>query len=146
MKKLYYSAFTYLIVALMSGVAWREITKILDVQSNTALGKVHTHLFTLGFMIFLILVVFEKLFSITYDSKFSTFFVFYHIGVSITAICMFVRGLTSILVQKGNFQVSDRLDASISGMSGMGHMAIMVALIILMLILKKPILKDTESS
>ena len=146
MKKLYYSAFTYLILALLTGIIWREITKILDVHTNTPLGSVHTHLFALGFMLFLILIIFEKLLSITADSKFTIFFVFYHIGLGLTASCMFVRGLTSILVEKGDFILSDGLDSSISGMAGMGHMAVTVGLIILMLILKKQLFTASKAS
>ncbi|MBD3108022.1 DUF2871 domain-containing protein [Bacillus sp. AGMB 02131] len=136
MKKLFNSAFIYLLAALGSGILWREITKIMDISEPTALGTVHTHLFALGFMMFMIFILLEKNFHVSEAPKFKVFYILYHIGVILTATFMFVRGMTSMLVINGTLEMSNGLDSAISGMSGMGHTILTVALIIYMFMLK----------
>lgn len=142
MKKLYYSAFTYLILALMSGLAFREITKILDVFDTNALGKVHGHLFSLGFMMFVIFLIMEKCFEISKAKKFNLFFILYHVGLIISTSFMLVRGIVTVLEIKGSLQLSNGLDAAISGMSGIGHIILSIALVLFMLTLKRQIFTD----
>lgn len=142
MKKLYYSAFTYLLLGLASGVAWREITKILDITEPTALGTVHTHLLVLGFVMFLLFIVFEKLFSISNTKRFLSFFIIYHIGVGLSSIMMFVRGILSVQVIRGAIELSDGLNASISGMAGIGHMLLAVGFVLFMLIVKERLFEN----
>ena len=137
MKKLYYSAYTYLIAGLLSGIIFREVTKIAGVTGPTALGKVHTHLLALGFLMFLLLILFEKNMQITKADYFSFFFAAYHTGLGITIISMFTRGIVTILEQKGTIVLSSGLDASLSGISGLGHVVLAIALVILMNILKQ---------
>lgn len=136
MKKLFNSAFIYLLAALASGVLWREITKIMEIQEPTALGTVHTHLFALGFMMFMLFILLEKNFHVSEAPKFKVFYILYHIGVILTAVFMSIRGITSILVINGTMEMSNGLDASISGMSGLGHIILTIALIIYMFMLK----------
>lgn len=136
MKKLYYSTFTYLILALASGLLWREITKILDVSEKTSLSVVHTHLFSVGFMMFLIFMILEKTFDISQSKRFKSFFILYHIGVGLSTLMMLVRGMVSIQVIRGEMTLTKAIDSSIAGFAGMGHMILTVALIMLMLILK----------
>ncbi len=136
MKKLYYSAFTYLILGLVSGVVWREVTKILDITENTALGTVHTHVLVLGFIMFLIFLVFEKQYHITNSKRFMSFFIIYHVGVGLSSIMMFVRGILSIQVIRGAMELSTGLNSSVSGMAGIGHMLLTVGFVLFMLTLK----------
>ena len=42
------TSFVYLILALISGVFYREFTKFNGFTEKTTLGVVHTHLFVLG--------------------------------------------------------------------------------------------------
>ena len=137
MKKLYYSAFTYLIIGLISGVTWRELTKILDVAEPTALGTVHTHLLVLGFVMFLIFMIFEKLFQISKTEKFTSFFVLYHVGVALSSVMMFIRGFISMQEIRGALNLSNGLNSAISGVAGIGHMILAVGLILFMLVLKE---------
>ena len=90
-----------------------------------------------GFLVFLLLILFEKTMQITKADYFSFFFAAYHIGIGITVISMFTRGIVTILEQKGTIVLSSGLDASISGISGLGHFALAIALVILMNILKQ---------
>ena len=58
MKKYIDTAFGYAIAALAAGVFYREFTKWNGFSGITALGKVHTHLFLLGMVIFLLAALF----------------------------------------------------------------------------------------
>ena len=136
MKKLFNSAFVYLLAALAAGVLWREITKILGITEPTALGTVHTHLFSLGFMMFLLFILLEKNFHVSEAPKFNLFFILYHIGVILTAVFMFIRGLISLLIINGTMKMTSVLDGALSGMSGMGHIILTVGLVIYMFLLK----------
>ncbi len=136
MKKIYYSAFTYLVLALVSGILFREFTKLSGVYDTTALGKVHGHLFSLGFLFFLILMLVELQLQITKSDIFKLFFVFYHIGLAVSALAMTTRGIVTILEIKGTIELSNGLDAAISGVSGMGHIVMSIGLIMFMFILK----------
>lgn len=140
MKKLYYSAFTYLIIGLVSGITWRELTKILDVTEPTALSTVHTHVLVLGFVMFLLFMIFEKLFQISKTEKFTSFFVLYHVGVALSSIMMFIRGFISMQEIRGVVELSDGLNAAISGVAGIGHMILTVGLVLFMLVLKECVL------
>lgn len=60
MKKLINTSMIYFILALAAGVFYREFTKFNGFSGSTALGRVHTHLFVLGMLIFLIAALFAK--------------------------------------------------------------------------------------
>ena len=137
MQKLFNSAFIYLLAALASGVLWREVTKILDISEPTALSTVHTHLFSLGFMMFLLFILLEKNFHVSEAPKFNLFFILYHIGVVLSTVFMLVRGMTSVLVINGTMEMASGLNGAISGMSGLGHIILTVALVIYMFLLKE---------
>ena len=143
MKKLYYSAVTYMALALISGVFFREFTKLNGIYETTTLGKVHGHLFSLGFIVFLMALLFEKTCQITQDDMFQFFFIAYHIGLGITTTAMTVRGVLSVLELKGSIELSSGLDASISGISGMGHIVLSIGLVLFVLILKNRLLKPS---
>ena len=144
MKKIYYSAFTYLILALASGVLFREFTKLNTIYDATALGKVHGHLFSLGFLFFLIVLLIELRLEITKSEIFQMFFIFYHIGLAVSAISMTTRGILTILEIKGTVQLSNSLDAALSGISGVGHIVLSIGLVIFMFILKDILFPKNE--
>ena len=54
MRKYINISFMYAIAALLSGVFYREFTKILDFTGNTTLAFTHLHLFVLGTIMFLL--------------------------------------------------------------------------------------------
>ena len=53
MKKYYYISFTYLMLGLIAGVFYRELTRMSDFTGETVLKGVHTHILVLGFVFFL---------------------------------------------------------------------------------------------
>lgn len=65
MKKLYVAALTYMILGLIAGLYYRELTKAYDFTGDSQLSVVHTHLLALGMLFFLIVFGLEKLFGIT---------------------------------------------------------------------------------
>ena len=60
MKKCLNLSLVYAIAAMAGGVFYREFTKWNGYTGVTALGKVHTHLFLLGMVLFLIAALFAS--------------------------------------------------------------------------------------
>ena len=67
MKALYRAAIFYLFFGLVAGLFYREFTKLQDFPEGeyTQLSVAHTHLLTLGFMLFLIFLALEKVFALS---------------------------------------------------------------------------------
>ena len=61
MKKYIKLAMIYAVAAMVGGVFYREFTKWNGFSENTMLGKVHTHLFVLGMIVFLLVAIFARL-------------------------------------------------------------------------------------
>lgn len=97
MKKYLNISLIYAILALISGVFYREFTKWNEYHDVTTLGKVHVHLFIMGMMIFLIIALFSAHQELKKDKTFRVFMWVYNIGVPITAVMMVVRGITQVL-------------------------------------------------
>ena len=57
MKKYLNISMIYAIAAMAGGVFYREFTKYNGYTGVTALGKVHTHLFMLGMLVFLVVAL-----------------------------------------------------------------------------------------
>ena len=117
MKKCLNASLIYAIAALAGGVFYREFTKINGFTGETALGKVHTHLFMLGMVVFLIAALFARGRSLEKEKTFRSFMIVYNIGVPLAVVMMTVRGVTQVL----GAELSKGADASISGMAGIGH-------------------------
>lgn len=133
MKKYLNTAFIYAIAAMIGGVFYREFTKYNDFADVTVLGKVHTHLFLLGMLVFLIVALFSEQMNLAQDKLFRVFFCLYNVGVPLTTIMMIVRGVSQVL----QLELSKGADASISGIAGIGHILTGTGLVLLLLSLKK---------
>lgn len=133
MKKYLNTALIYAIAAMIGGVFYREFTKYNDFSDVTVLGKVHTHLFLLGMLVFLIVALFSGQMNLAQDKLFRVFFCLYNVGVPLTAIMMVVRGVSQVL----QLELSKGADASISGIAGIGHILTGTGLVLLLLSLKK---------
>lgn len=128
MKKYLYSAFIYIILALTAGVFYREFTKFHCFTEKTTLSVVHTHYFVLGMFFFLLLLLLEKNFSFT-NRKTKWILSAYHIGLNLTQIMLLVRGITQVLVA----DLPSWVNASISGIAGVGHIFLGLSMILLFL-------------
>ena len=133
MKKYLNFSLAYAIVAMVGGVFYREFTKWNGFTGVTTLGKVHTHLFLLGMLVFLIVALFAAHTDLTKQKTFRGFMCLYNIGLPLTAVMMVVRGIPQVL----NIALSAGADAAISGIAGIGHILIGTGLILLLTSLKK---------
>ncbi|MEG0251359.1 MAG: DUF2871 domain-containing protein [Christensenellaceae bacterium] len=133
MKKLLNISFIYAIAALLGGVFYREFTKFNGFTGTTTLSIVHLHLLVLGMIVFLLLLIFEKLFDITQNKKFKPFLIFYNIGLLLMVIMLLIKGITQVLGGTSN--------AMLAGIAGIGHVLLAVGIILLFVMLKQQISK-----
>ena len=134
MKRYMNTALLYAILAMIGGVFYREFTKFNGFTGKTTLGVVHTHYFLLGMVFFLLLLLLEKNFSFT-GKKTGKILIAYHIGLKLTAVMFVVRGVFQVL----GTPLSSGMNASISGMAGIGHILLGVSLVFLLLEIKRSI-------
>ena len=133
MKKYLNISLIYAIAAMVGGVFYREFTKWNGFTGMTALGKVHTHLFLLGMLMFLIIALFAEHHDLQKQKLFRVFLWVYNIGVPLTEVMLVVRGIAQVL----NVSLSSAANASISGIAGIGHILTGVGLVLLLISLKK---------
>ena len=133
MKKYLNLSLFYAVFAMAGGVFYREFTKWNGYTGVTALGKVHAHLFLLGMLAFLVVALFAAHRNLTEYKSFRAFLWVYNIGVPLTAIMLLVRGVTQVL----DISLSTGLDASISGIAGIGHILTGTGIVLLLISLKK---------
>ena len=93
----------------------------------------HTHYFLLGMFFFLILMLIEKNIPFSKEKNTEKVVITYQIGLNITGIGLFLRGLTQVL----ETELSRAMDASISGIAGIGHILMGISLILLLLTIRK---------
>lgn len=137
LKKVYLKAKIYVIIGLLAGIYYRELTKINGFTGDTQLGGLHTHILVLGMFMMLILMLFIKTFKIDKDSKFKRFILIYEGGLHLTITMMAVRGTLQVL----GTQISKMLDSSISGFAGLGHILMGIGFLYFFGILKRVIEK-----
>ncbi len=125
-------ALVYAIIAMVFGVFYREFTKFNHFDGQTNLSVIHTHYFMLGMFFFLMLMMIEKSFSFS-DGGVGKILIVYQIGLNITGIGFLMRGLTQVW----ETELSKGMDASISGIAGIGHILTGICIILLLLKIKK---------
>ena len=117
MKKYLNIALAYALAAMAGGVFYREFTKFNHFSGVTVLGKVHTHLFLLGMLVYLLVALYAAHNELGKLRSFRAFLWCYNIGVVLTAAMMVVRGVFQVL----GTGLSAAASASISGIAGVGH-------------------------
>lgn len=130
------TALVYAILAMVGGVFYREFTKFSGFVGKTTLSVVHTHYFVLGMLFFLILLLLEQSFSFT-EKKTKRILMFYHLGLNGTVAMFVVRGVLQVL----DAPLSAAVNASISGLAGVGHIVLGVSLVLLLLQIRRRILE-----
>lgn len=133
MKKYLNISFIYAIAAMAGGVFYREFTKFNNYTGVTALGKVHTHLFLLGMLTFLVVALYAAHNDLAKLKTFRVFLWTYNIGVLLTAVMLVVRGVLQVL----GLTLPTAINASIAGVAGIGHVLTGAGIILLLLSLKK---------
>lgn len=134
LNNLLVSAFAYGGLALAAGLFFREFTKLNDFPEGafTQLGLAHTHLFSLGFFPFLILIGLERVFTLSAAPRLYRWFLgLYHSGVVLTSAMLIVHGsMTVVGAESGGM---------IAGLAGLGHIALTAAIIVLFVVLRRAI-------
>ena len=136
MKKLMNTAFIYAIIALASGVFYREFTRMSNYTGKTSLAVAHVHLLALGSLMFLILVLFEKEFKITKNKFFGKFYIIYNAGLVFMTGMFIWRGVDQVLGLNGG--------AMISGIAGLSHIIFTVGIIMMFIVLRNKVIKAEE--
>jgi len=137
MKKYLNLSLYYAIAAMLSGVFYREFTKMNSYTGVTALGKVHTHLFILGMIMFLIVALYVKQYNLEDQKSFHMFLIFYNTGLIVTSAMLVVRGILQIT----GAVLTSSVSSMISGAAGLGHISLGVGIILLILSFKKNIVE-----
>ena len=101
-----------MIIGLVSGFYYRELTKAHDFTGDTQLALVHTHTLILGMFMFLILLPLEKVFKLSSYYLFNWFFIVYNIGVIITVGMMLTKGTYQVTGK--SFHQKHLLDLQVS--------------------------------
>lgn len=125
-------ALSYAIVAMIFGVFYREFTKFSHFTGQTSLAFLHTHYFVLGMFFFLVLMLAEKTFSFSGRNTGKLLLV-YQAGLNITGLGFLLRGLAQVW----GTELSRGMDASVSGIAGIGHILAGVCIILLLLKIRK---------
>lgn len=132
MKKYMNWSLFYALLAMASGVFYREFTKIMGYEASTRLSLIHGHYFTLGLFFFLILLILVKQFGFSNEKTASRWLLTYHVGLNITGLAFLARGLMEVLAYLPN----KGLNASISGIAGLGHILLGVSMVTILMNIK----------
>lgn len=135
MKRYVNLSVVYAVLAMVGGVFYREFTKFNGFSGQTVLGVVHTHYFLLGMVWFLLLMLLEKNFSFT-GEKTGRLLVVYQIGLNLTEVMFIVRGVTQVL----GLDLSSGMNASVSGIAGVGHILLGASLVLVLLQVRKSVI------
>lgn len=138
MKKTINLSLIYALLAMVGGVFYREFTKLIGFEGRTTLAFVHTHLFLLGMIMMLIITLFISKLQIQRSKKYRLFMIIYNIGVCLTSLMFLIRGI----VQVKGITINHVMNASISGIAGIGHILLGLGIILFFIILKERIKED----
>ena len=126
MKRHIKFALVYAVLAMACGVFYREFTKAYAFTGDTALGKVHTHLFLLGMVVFLLFALFDAKLDLRHSKLYLPFMIVYNAGVGIAGALMIARGVTQVAAA----DLGAGADGARSGIAGIGHIRTAAGLIL----------------
>ncbi|HCG75371.1 MULTISPECIES: DUF2871 domain-containing protein [Staphylococcus] len=135
MRRLLYSFLFYMIIGLLSGFYYRELTKAHHFTGDTQLALVHTHTLILGMFMFLLLLPLEKVFKLSSYYLFNWFFIVYHLGVIVTIGMMTVKGTLQVVGAKYSPE-------ALAGFAGIGHTGMLAGLLLLFFLLRQAIITE----
>lgn len=140
MQKYFKISTFYLVLGLLIGVFYREFTKMNNFTGRTTLSLAHTHVFVLGFIFFILVLLLEKNFNISKIKNFKIWIISYNIGLIYLIFTLVFRGI---------LQVNNSDFAGLSHIAGLGHAILGVSLIWFVTIVNKAIknseLKEVQS-
>jgi hypothetical protein len=121
MKRLYVAVVAYTVLGLAGGLFYRELTKSHDFTGFTQLSVVHTHFLTLGTLALLVVLLLERVFTLSASRWFTPFFWTYNAGLLVTAGMMVFIGSRTVLGHTAE-------SGMVNGIAGLGHILLTVAL------------------
>ncbi len=124
MKKYYYISIAYLIIALISGLFYHEVEYYTSFTDYSTLKYLHSHTIILGTLVFLLVPVFIKVFSIDTSKYFKKFIVVYNLGLIMSLFFMAARGITQLF----SMPISSVTDHMIGGLAGIGHIILTIGM------------------
>jgi len=128
-RKIFTAATAYTALGLVGGVYYREFTKAEHFTGTTQLAFVHTHLFALGLLFFLVVLALEKSFALTASRWFPLFFITYQVGLVLTVSLLILHGTLTVLGYETG--------AAISWLAGLGHIGLTTGFVFFLLALKE---------
>lgn len=137
MRRLLYSFLFYMIIGILSGFYYRELTKAHHFTGDTQLALVHTHTLILGMFMFLLLLPLEKVFKLSSYYLFNWFFIVYHLGVIVTIGMMTYKGTLQVIGAKYSPE-------ALAGFAGIGHTGMLAGLLLLFFLLRQAIITEPK--
>ena len=137
MRRLLYLFLFYMIIGLLSGFYYRELTKAHHFTGDTQLALVHTHTLILGMFMFLLLLPLEKVFKLSSYYLFNWFFIVYHLGVIVTIGMMTYKGTLQVIGAKYSPE-------ALAGFAGIGHTGMLAGLLLLFFLLRQAIITEPK--
>ena len=133
-RLLLWTSFGYAIAGMAGGVFYREFTRFMGgFSERTTLSFLHTHLFMLGVIVFLVAFLLDRHLHFSDHKLFWPFYGIYNAGLVVTVAGLLARGITQVQ----GAALSSGGEAAISGVSGLGHIALGTGIILLFIMLLK---------
>lgn len=134
MKKNFYAAVTYATLALASGVFARTyLDQLAHFEGDTQIRVLHTHLFAMGMLFFLLVLALDKLFNLSKLKLFTWFFWLYNAGFALGILMMLIIGIRQV---QGLPE-----DVMLAGIAGLSHMLLTTGLVCLFVALYRRVMK-----
>ena len=133
MKKYIKISFLYAVLAMASGVFYREFTKFNDFTAKTALSVTHLHLFVLGTIVLLIIGLLAERSNLEAVKTFRPAMIVYNIGLPFMVAMFYVRGILQVL----GSDLSQAADLAVSGVAGIGPVLMATGIVLLFVSLMK---------
>jgi len=133
MKKYLNIALGFAIYGLCCGVYYREFTKFNGFTDRTMLGNAHPHVLMLGAAGFLLIALFVKVLSIEESKRMKWANILYIVGIIVASIMMLIRGTMEVAGKT----ITAGASGAISGIAGLGHIAVAIGIILYLVEFKK---------
>lgn len=133
MKKYIKIALVYAVLAMASGVFYREFTKFNDFTAKTALSVTHLHLFVLGTVVFLLIGLLAGRSNLETVKTFRPAIIVYNVGLPFMVVMFYVRGILQVI----GTNLGSGADLAVSGVAGIGHIIMAAGIVMLFVSLLK---------
>ena len=141
MKRHIKFALVYAVLAMACGVFYREFTQAYAFTGDTALGKVHTHLFLLGMVVFLLFALFDAKLDLRHSILYLPFMIVYNAGVGVMSVMLIVRGVFDV-----TGGMSAGADGAVSGVAGLGHILVGAGIVLFFVMLLLSLRKGKQGA